>query len=158
MGRHSGYIAMFSTLASRDVDVCLIPEVKFVLEGPNGLFAYLEKLLHQKGHAVIVVAEGAGEELLDQSQMTRDASGNVKSQDVGLWLKDQILNHFKTTKEDMTLKYIDPTYMIRTVAANASDNLYCGVLGQNAVHGAFAGLRYVYRTRGFDANLLLNRS
>uniref|UniRef100_A0A7S2ZND7 Phosphofructokinase domain-containing protein n=1 Tax=Rhodosorus marinus TaxID=101924 RepID=A0A7S2ZND7_9RHOD len=140
MGRHSGYIAMFSTLASRDVDVCLIPEVKFVLEGPNGLFAYLEKLLHQKGHAVIVVAEGAGEELLDQSQMTRDASGNVKSQDVGLWLKDQILNHFKTTKEDMTLKYIDPTYMIRTVAANASDNLYCGVLGQNAVHGAFAGL------------------
>mmetsp|Transcript_20859 Transcript_20859/g.30322 ORF Transcript_20859/g.30322 Transcript_20859/m.30322 type:complete len:120 (+) Transcript_20859:1433-1792(+) len=72
--------------------------------------------------------------------MTKDASGNVKSQDVGLWLKGQIVDHFKTTKEDMTLKYIDPTYMIRTVAANASDNLYCGVLGQNAVHGAFAGL------------------
>uniref|UniRef100_A0A7S1TFU7 ATP-dependent 6-phosphofructokinase n=1 Tax=Compsopogon caeruleus TaxID=31354 RepID=A0A7S1TFU7_9RHOD len=141
MGRSSGYIAMFSTLASRDVNICLIPEVSFCLEGPNGVFQHLQEVLETKGHAVVVVAEGAGMDLLSKEQPTTvvDASGNPKLPDVGLWLKDKINQHFKSQEMEINLKYIDPTYMIRTVPANASDSLYCGLLGQSAVHGAMAG-------------------
>ncbi|XP_028794814.1 ATP-dependent 6-phosphofructokinase 6-like [Neltuma alba] len=143
MGRYSGFIAMNATLASRDVDCCLIPESPFFLEGPGGLFDFIEKRLKENGHMVIVVAEGAGQDLISQSLSTmnqQDASGNRLLQDVGLWLSQKIKDHFKKSqKMAMTLKYIDPTYMIRAVPSNASDNIYCTLLAHSAVHGAMAG-------------------
>ncbi|XP_051119343.1 ATP-dependent 6-phosphofructokinase 6-like isoform X1 [Andrographis paniculata] len=137
MGRYSGFIAMHATLASRDVDCCLIPESPFYLEGKGGLFEYVERRLKENGHMVIVVAEGAGQELLE-SKTERDASGNKLLQDVGLWLSQQIKEHF-AKRLPLTLKYIDPTYMIRAIPSNASDNVYCTLLAQSTVHGAMAG-------------------
>jgi 6-phosphofructokinase 1 len=90
MGRHSGNIAMFSALASREVDCCLIPEIEFVLEGHNGLFEYIRETLKEKGHMVIVVAEGAGGKLVKAGNLGTDKSGNVRLPDVGLFLKDRI--------------------------------------------------------------------
>ncbi|CAM8935721.1 unnamed protein product [Rhodiola kirilowii] len=143
MGRYSGFIAMYATLASRDVDCCLIPESPFCLEGPGGLFKYIEQRLKENGHMVIVIAEGAGEELLSESTRSmdeKDASGNKLLPDVGLWLSQQIKDHFKSKNEmRINLKYIDPTYMIRAVPSIASDNVYCTLLAQSAVHGAMAG-------------------
>ncbi|CAM8938185.1 unnamed protein product [Rhodiola kirilowii] len=143
MGRYSGFIAMYATLASRDVDCCLIPESPFYLEGPGGLFKYIEKRLKENGHMVIVIAEGAGQELISESTHStdqKDASGNKLLSDVGLWLSQQIKDHFQSkNKMSINLKYIDPTYMIRAVPSIASDNVYCTLLAQSAVHGAMAG-------------------
>ncbi|KMZ63705.1 6-phosphofructokinase [Zostera marina] len=141
MGRNSGYIAMHATLASRDVDCCLIPESPFYLEGPGGLFEYITKRLRENGHLVIVVAEGAGQELMsEQSINMTDASGNNLLLDVGMWLSQKIKDHFTNIRKMViTLKYIDPTYMIRAIPSNASDNVYCTLLAQSAVHGAMAG-------------------
>ncbi|CAM8936223.1 unnamed protein product [Rhodiola kirilowii] len=143
MGRFSGFIAMYATLGSRDVDCCLIPESPFYLEGPGGLFEYIEKRLKENGHMVIVIAEGAGQELLTESLRSMDShdpSGNKILQDVGLWISQQIKDYFKRkNKMAINLKYIDPTYMIRAVPSNASDNVYCTLLAQSAVHGAMAG-------------------
>ncbi|CAJ2636628.1 ATP-dependent 6-phosphofructokinase 3-like [Trifolium pratense] len=143
MGRYSGFIAMHSTLASRDVDCCLIPESPFYLEGPGGLYEYIDKRLKENGHMVIVIAEGAGQELLSESNQSakkQDASGNTLLKDVGLWISQSIKEHFAKEKTlPITLKYIDPTYMIRAVPSNASDNVYCTLLAQSAVHGAMAG-------------------
>ncbi|MED6210157.1 ATP-dependent 6-phosphofructokinase 3 [Stylosanthes scabra] len=143
MGRYSGFIAMYATLASRDVDCCLIPESPFYLEGPGGLFEYTEKRLKENGHMVIVIAEGAGQELMSekiQSMSKQDASGNKLLQDVGLWISQEIKDHFAREKTmAITLKYIDPTYMIRAIPSNASDNVYCTLLAQSAIHGAMAG-------------------
>ncbi|KAI4380002.1 hypothetical protein MLD38_006236 [Melastoma candidum] len=142
MGRYSGFIAMHATLASRDVDCCLIPESPFYLEGPGGLFEFVEKRLKENGHMVIVIAEGAGQELLTESQLSsgEDASGNKLLRDIGLWISQKIKEHFtRTNKMAINLKYIDPTYMIRAVPSNASDNVYCTLLAQSAVHGAMAG-------------------
>ncbi|KAL1804895.1 hypothetical protein ACET3Z_027963 [Daucus carota] len=148
MGRYSGFIAMYATLASRDVDCCLIPESPFYLEGKGGLFEYIEKRLKENGHMVIVIAEGAGQELLSGSLKTtdqRDASGNNLLQDVGIWISQKIKDHFSKQKKigqqktTINLKYIDPTYMIRAIPSNASDNVYCTLLAQSAVHGAMAG-------------------
>ncbi|KAG0490653.1 hypothetical protein HPP92_007516 [Vanilla planifolia] len=143
MGRYSGFIAMYATLASRDVDCCLIPESPFYLEGHGGLFEYIEKRLRENGHMVIVAAEGAGQELVAEGIKqagSEDASGNKQLNDVGLWLSQKIKDHF-TKKEKMVinLKYIDPTYMIRAIPSIASDNVYCTLLAQCAVHGAMAG-------------------
>ncbi|XP_042060131.1 ATP-dependent 6-phosphofructokinase 6-like isoform X1 [Salvia splendens] len=151
MGRYSGFIAMHATLASRDVDCCLIPESPFYLEGKGGLFEYIEKKLKENGHMVIVVAEGAGQELL-VTKNEEDASGNKLLQDVGLWLAQRIKEHFaKQTTMPVTLKYIDPTYMIRAIPSNASDNVYCTLLAQSAVHGAMAGYT------GFTSGLVNGR-
>ncbi|KMZ63703.1 6-phosphofructokinase [Zostera marina] len=141
MGRNSGYIAMHATLASRDVDCCLIPESPFYLEGPGGLFEYITKRLRENGHLIIVVAEGAGQELMsEQSINMTDASGNNLLLDVGMWLSQKIKEHFTNIRKMViTLKYIDPTYMIRAIPSNASDNVYCTLLAQSAVHGAMAG-------------------
>lgn len=143
MGRYSGFIAMFATLASRDVDCCLIPESPFYLEGKGGLFEHIEKSLKENGHMVIVIAEGAGQELLTESLRAKnelDASGNKLLQDVGLWISQKIKDHFaKKAKMPITLKYIDPTYMIRAIPSNASDNVYCTLLAQSTVHGAMSG-------------------
>ncbi|KAJ8774726.1 hypothetical protein K2173_017172 [Erythroxylum novogranatense] len=143
MGRYSGFIAMYATLASRDVDCCLIPESPFYLEGKGGLFEFIDKRLKENGHMVIVIAEGAGQDLLNESLQSideQDASGNKLLKDVGLWISQMIKAHFaKENKLSITLKYIDPTYMIRAIPSNASDNVYCTLLAQSAVHGAMAG-------------------
>ncbi|XP_047342012.1 ATP-dependent 6-phosphofructokinase 6-like [Impatiens glandulifera] len=144
MGRYSGFIAMYATLASRDVDCCLIPESPFYLEGKGGMFEFVEKRLIENGHMVIVIAEGAGQELVSESLQSveqKDASGNKLLQDVGLWISHNIKEHFAKDKKKMniTLKYIDPTYMIRAIPSNAADNVYCTLLAQNAVHGAMSG-------------------
>ncbi|KAG6782974.1 hypothetical protein POTOM_012401 [Populus tomentosa] len=143
MGRYSGFIAMFATLASRDVDCCLIPESPFYLEGPGGLFEFIEQRIKENGHMVIVIAEGAGQEYVAQAMQAadeRDASGNRLLLDVGLWLTQKVKDHFtKVKKMEINMKYIDPTYMIRAIPSNASDNIYCSLLAQSAVHGAMAG-------------------
>ncbi|KAL0388134.1 UNVERIFIED_CONTAM: ATP-dependent 6-phosphofructokinase [Sesamum radiatum] len=151
MGRYSGFIAMYATLASRDVDCCLIPESPFYLEGEGGLFEYINKRLKQNGHMVIVIAEGAGQELLVEKN-EQDASGNKLLQDVGLWITQKIKEHFaKRAKSPIILKYIDPTYMIRAIPSNAADNVYCTLLAQSAVHGAMAGYT------GFTSGLVNGR-
>lgn len=142
MGRFSGFIAMYATLASRDVDCCLIPESPFYLEGPGGLFEYMEKRLKENGHMVLVIAEGAGQDILSESMRNmdeKDASGNKLLQDVGLWISHKIKEYFKEKNWTLNLKYIDPTYMIRAIPANASDNVYCTLLAHSAIHGAMAG-------------------
>ncbi|CAL4902581.1 unnamed protein product [Urochloa decumbens] len=143
MGRNSGFIAMHATLASRDVDCCLIPESPFYMEGKGGLLEFVERRLRENGHMVIVVAEGAGQDLIAKSMQfadTHDASGNKVLLDVGLWLCQKIKEHFKRKPGfPITLKYIDPTYMIRAVPSNASDNVYCTLLAHSAIHGAMAG-------------------
>jgi 6-phosphofructokinase 1 len=124
MGRSSGYIAAHATLGSGDVDLCLIPEVPIVLDGETGCLPHLWRRVKNKGYAVVVVAEGAGEEILGESTET-DASGNKKLPQIGEFMKDEISAFFKSKGEVATVKYIDPSYMIRSVPANATDSLYC---------------------------------
>ena len=132
MGRQSGFISMYATLASGDVDICLIPEVDFDVHGENGVIEHVKDLLDEQGHCILVIAEGAGQEFVKVSGT--DAGGNPLLGDIGPWLCKEIK---KSTKCDV--KYIDPTYMVRGCVANAHDAIMCNVLGQNAVHGAFAG-------------------
>jgi 6-phosphofructokinase 1 len=139
MGRHSGFIACHAALASTDVNIVLIPEVPFALEGDNGLFGYLERRLPTAGHAVIVVAEGAGQDLFSDSADGRDASGNVRLQDIGTFLRDRIIAHFASRSLPLNLKYLDPSYHIRSVPASPSDSVYCWNMARNAVHAAMAG-------------------
>jgi len=138
MGREAGFIAAHTTLATSDVNFCLIPEVPFDLEGERGLLRQLELRLDRRKHAVILVAEGAGQELLLETG-EKDASGNKKLADIGLFLKDAIIKHFKSIGRPANLKYIDPSYMIRASKANPNDSLYCARLGANAVHAAMTG-------------------
>lgn len=139
MGRDSGFIASAATLANSVVDFCLVPEVPFSLEGPGGLFEALERRLAENAHAVIVVAEGAGQDLFGKCSSTRDCSGNVLKQDIGLLLKDEITRHFKSRGMDGTVKFLDPSYHIRSVPAIASDAIFCHLLSEHAVHAAMAG-------------------
>lgn len=138
MGRHSGFIACYASLAVNDANFVLIPEVPFQLEGEHGLFAMLRQRLERKGEAVIVVAEGAGQHLMQCSDKT-DASGNARLSDVGVWLKQQIESHFAQNNWPLNLKYIDPSYAIRSVPANAYDSVFCTRLAHNAVHAAMCG-------------------
>lgn len=141
MGRQSGQIAASAALAQRDVNYVLIPEVPFDLEGERGLLASLETRLREREHCVILVAEGAGQDLLRKNnrQNETDASGNPKLLDIGSYLKGEIEEHFRKLGQEINLKYIDPSYMIRSVPANASDSIYCGALGQYAAHAGMAG-------------------
>jgi 6-phosphofructokinase 1 len=139
MGRHSGYIAATATLAQQDVNFVLIPEIDIDLEGENGLLRNLERRLALRGHAVVVVAEGFGQKLFEDAGEERDASGNIKLKDIGLFLKDRIASHFKSRGIEISLKYIDPSYMIRSLPANANDSVFCGFLGRDAVHAGMAG-------------------
>jgi 6-phosphofructokinase 1 len=139
MGRDSGFIAAYGTLASLEVNFCLVPEVDFDLHGEGGLLDLLEKRLRDRGHAVIVVSEGAGQKLFGKHSKATDASGNVLHQDIGLLLKDEINAHFKKIGIAASLKYIDPSYIIRSVAANAADAIFCENLARNAVHAGMAG-------------------
>lgn len=138
MGRHSGFIAAHSTLARNDVNFVLIPEVPFDLNGPHGFLNALEMRLATRDHAVVVIAEGAGQEHLDRSSST-DASGNKRLGDIGLFLRDRIDAHFAAKGIETNVKYIDPSYLIRSAPADSQDALYCARLGQNAVHAAMAG-------------------
>ena len=138
MGRESGFIATAAALASHECTFCLIPEVHFEMEGPNGFLSHLEKRLEKRHHAVIIVAEGAGQELLTKTNQT-DASGNIKLADIGVFLRDQINAYFKKKNIEINLKYIDPGYQIRAAVTTASDSIYCERLGNNAVHAAMAG-------------------
>lgn len=138
MGRHAGFIAAAATVASQDVNFCLVPEVPFALEGEGGLLAALERRLARKAHAVIVTAEGAGQELLPGGG-GRDASGNLKLQDIGLLLRDRITAHFRARGVEMAMRYFDPSYQIRGCPANTEDALLCDRMGRHAVHAAMAG-------------------
>ncbi len=134
MGRHSGFIAAYATLASSDVNMTLVPEVKFTMEKT---LLFLTQRLKQKSHAVIVVAEGAGQDLV--SSPGKDASGNRKPGDIGQFLKHRITEHFTSSGVPVTVKYIDPSYTIRSAPASADDSAYCFRLAQNAVHAGMAG-------------------
>ena len=138
MGRDSGFIACYSALAAGNVDFVLIPEVKFNLEGDRGLLEALRYRLAKRKSVVIVVAEGAGQELMVGNDAT-DASGNKKLVDIGDYLRGQINGFFKERRIDVSLKYIDPSYIVRSVPANAQDNVYCSQLAQHAVHAGMAG-------------------
>ncbi len=138
MGRESGFIAAHTALASHEVNFVLIPEVKFDLEGPHGLYEHLENRLKRRNHAVVVVAEGAGQNHLEGAT-GEDASGNKKLADIGMFLRDEISQHLKSRNVEFNLKYIDPSYIIRSAVASPTDSLYCFRLGNNAVHAAMAG-------------------
>ena len=142
MGRDSGFVAATATLASLDVNYCLVPEVHFDLEGECGLFAALEQRLKRRGHAVIVAAEGCASSLL-KGEVERDAGGNVRyaaaDADIGLFLKSTINDYFRKRSTPITLKYIDPSYMIRSGPPNAADTIFCDILGRHAVHAGMAG-------------------
>ena len=135
MGRDSGFIAAYSVLVDSQVNFCLIPEVPFTLER---LLSELKQRLERRGHAVIVVAEGAGQDLMARAE-ERDGSGNVKYGDIGVFLRDAIRDHFKRSGTEISLKYIDPSYIIRSVPANPHDSAFCLLLGHSAVHAGMSG-------------------
>jgi 6-phosphofructokinase 1 len=141
MGRQSGHIAACAALALSDVNFVLIPEIPFDMDGEKGFLQALEKLLRDRGHCVILVAEGAGQELMRKSgdPLETDPSGNPKLLDIGIYLKTGIIEYFQKKGIEVNLKYIDPSYIIRSVPANSNDSIYCGALGQYAVHAAMAG-------------------
>jgi 6-phosphofructokinase 1 len=140
MGRDSGFIAAYATLANSDVNFCFIPEEPFVLEGEEGFLHALEKRLDRKHHAVIVIGEGVGEVLAGEGDApVRDASGNILREDIGLLLKARIKRHFREKGKPVAVKYIDPSYMIRSLPADSNDSAFCLMLGQNAVHAGMSG-------------------
>lgn len=144
MGREAGFIAAHASMASHDVNICLVPEVRFRLDGPTGLLCHLEKRLAERRHAVIVVAEGCGAQLFGEgAEAPRDASGNLRFQaselDIGKHLQRSIARHFEEKNIPVTLKYIDPSYMLRGVPAGAIDAVFCAELARYAVHAAMAG-------------------
>ncbi|MFM7071216.1 MAG: ATP-dependent 6-phosphofructokinase [Planctomycetota bacterium] len=139
MGRHSGFIACYASLARSDVNFVLIPEVPFELEGERGLLTQLRKRLEAKSHAVVVVAEGAGQDMFQDGSHGTDASGNTKLRDIGLLLKQRITDYCAALGMELNLKYIDPSYNIRSVPANPYDAVYCIRLAHNAVHAAMSG-------------------
>ena len=139
MGRDSGFIACSAALATGEANFVLIPEVPFQLDGEHGLFALVKSRLAERGHTVIVVAEGAGQELLATEGIGVDASGNQRYGDIGVFLKDQFNKHFQQENLELNAKYIDPSYMIRSVPAGPEDRVFCYNLGRHAVHAAMAG-------------------
>ena len=140
MGRNSGFIAANAALAMNDVNYLLVPEVPFELDGESGLLKHLEIRLKQRQHAVICVAEGAGQNIISQDgNVERDASGNIKLKDIGLFLKERIESYFKSRSVEINLKYIDPSYIIRSAPPVPNDSIYCAQLGQYAVHAGMAG-------------------
>ncbi len=139
MGRHAGFIAAGATVASQDVNFTLIPEVPFALDGERGFLAALKRRILKRAHAVIVVAEGAGQDMLETLHQRRDASGNVRLKDIGPLLYDRIESYFHEENIPATLRYFDPSYIIRSVPADAEDAILCDSFARNAVHAAMAG-------------------
>lgn len=142
MGRESGFIAAYTAIAVHEANFVLIPEVPFELEGPHGFLEALKKRLERRQHAVIIVAEGAAQNILGTTNDT-DASGNKRFEDVGPWLKKKIVDYFKQEKTEVNLKYIDPSYIVRSSKADPLDSFYCSRLGGHAVHAAMSGMTSV---------------
>src|SRR6516162_339492 len=163
MGRESGFIACYATLASQQVNFCLVPEVPFALEGSSGFLETLGRRIMLRKHAVVVVAEGAGQNFLTTDLSATDASGNRRLGDIGIFLRDKIIQFFKSRNTPLTLKYIDPSYAIRSVPASPQDNVYCSILAQNAVHAGMAGKTNMLVGRWHDSfvhiplNLVIQR-
>ena len=139
MGRYAGFIAAGATVASQDVNFTLVPEVPFVLEGEQGFLEALKQRILKRGHAVILVAEGAGQHLFNHREEAHDASGNLKFQDIGIFLRDRISSFFKEKSIPFNMRYFDPSYLIRSVPACAEDAVLCDFFARNAVHAAMAG-------------------
>ena len=139
MGRHAGFIAAAATVANQDVNFTLVPEVPFRLDGERGLLAALEARLRARGHAVVVVAEGAGQDLLGHGEAGHDASGNEKLRDIGPFLRARIERHFEAARVPLVMRYFDPSYLIRSSPANAADSILCDLFARHAVHAAMAG-------------------
>lgn len=138
MGRYSGFIAATASLAQQDANFVLIPEVPFKMEGEGGLLKAVESRLKKRKHVVLVVAEGAGQEFF-KDKRSKDLSGNLKLNDIGLYLKAEIEAYLKKRKIDFSMKYIDPSYMIRSLPANSNDSVFCGFLARDAVHAGMTG-------------------
>ncbi len=138
MGRDAGFIAAHAALSIQEVNFVLVPEMEFDLYGPHGFLKHLRKRLENRHHAVVVVAEGAGKNFFE-GELVKDASGNVKNKDIGLYLKEKIKEEFEAKDFPYSMKYIDPSYIIRSAPANANDSKFCSLLAQNAVHAAMAG-------------------
>ena len=136
MGRHAGFVTAAAVVASQDVNFALIPEVPFKLEV---FLAALKERLRTKSHAVIAVAEGAGQDLLNPERSDRDASGNVKLKDIGLFLREKIEAYFKAEGTPVVLRYFDPSYQVRSCPANSEDALLCDLYARHAAHAAMAG-------------------
>jgi 6-phosphofructokinase 1 len=139
MGRDSGFIACSAALATGEANAVLIPEVPFALDGPTGLLSLIEQRIASRGHAVVITAEGAGQDLISDAQHSTDASGNKLHADIGLFLKERITERFREKKIEINLKYIDPSYLIRSVPAAPEDRIFCLNLGRHAVHAGMAG-------------------
>jgi 6-phosphofructokinase 1 len=139
MGRHAGFIAAGATLANQEVNFTLVPEVPFKLNGKNGFLPALKDRIQKRAHAVVVVAEGAGQELFEDTSTERDLSGNIKLKDIGLLLRERIETYFKEVNIPIAMRYFDPSYSIRSSAANAADSVLCDFYARNAVHAAMAG-------------------
>lgn len=139
MGRHAGFIAAGATVASQDVNVCLVPEVPFKLDGPRGFLSALKDRILRRRHALVAIAEGAGQDLLEASATDRDASGNVKLLDIGPFLRERIEAYFKSEKVPIVMRYFDPSYIVRSSPANAEDSILCDLFARHAVHAAMAG-------------------
>ena len=139
MGRNAGFIAAGATVANQDVNFLLIPEVPFKLDGEGGFLSVLKKRILNRKHALIVVAEGAGQDLLAQNEAGRDASGNALLNDIGIYLRDEIVDFFRKEKIPIVMRYIDPSYLIRSSPANAEDSILCDLFARSAVHAAMAG-------------------
>ncbi|GAF90169.1 unnamed protein product, partial [marine sediment metagenome] len=139
MGRDAGFIAAGAALANQEANFVLVPESPFPLEGENGFLRALELRMLSRGHALVVVAEGAGQHLFAHEQVERDASGNVRYEDIGVFLRQRIERYFDERGIEINLKYIDPSYTIRSVPANAWDRTLTDRMSRNAVHAAMAG-------------------
>ena len=139
MGRDSGFIAAHSALSIQEVNFVLIPEISFDLFGQRGFLKILRQRLEERHHAVVVVAEGAGQDLFDKSDVERDASGNIKPKDIGVFLKEKITEEFTNKSFSFAIRYIDPSYIIRSAPANPNDSKFCSLLAMNTVHAVMAG-------------------
>ena len=139
MGRDSGFIAASAALSIQEVNFVLIPEITFDLHGQSGFLKILRKRLEERHHAVIVVAEGAGQDFFEPGSHEKDASGNIRHKDIGIYLKEKIKEEFDSKEFPHAIRYIDPSYIIRSAPANANDSKFCSLLAQNAVHAALAG-------------------
>ncbi|MFP6611788.1 MAG: ATP-dependent 6-phosphofructokinase [Pirellulales bacterium] len=139
MGRYAGFIAAGASVISQEVNFTLVPEISFPLDGENGFLAALERRMHNRGHAVVAVAEGAGQHLFKQPELNEDAAESGRMGDVGVALRDKIVEHFASRGFPISMKYLDPSYHIRSVPANAFDRFLCDQMGRHAVHAAMAG-------------------
>jgi 6-phosphofructokinase 1 len=139
MGRHAGFIAAEATVSSQEVNFCLIPEIPFKLEGESGFLNALKKRTLKRAHAVIVVAEGTGQDLLENKGGERDASGNIKLRDIGPFLREKIEAYFRAEQIPVVMRYLEPSYIIRSVPADTEDAILCDQYARHAVHAAMAG-------------------